>query len=191
MPGTIATGSLAVMAVEVHAATSISTPTGWTQITSSPVDNSNGNDRLAVFYKAVSGTDAGTTITSTLGASNLWCAAISVYNAGTGVNVTGIAANSGTAQTNHPSPSVTTTVANEMVIGIVAGRFSTTSGKIITAPTGTNQRVQDTSSSTSTSNVSVVMFDYTQTAAGATSVGNATTASGMFSNGATVALTHA
>lgn len=191
MPNTIATGSLAVMAVEVHAATSISTPTGWTQITSSPVDNSNGNDRLAVFYKAVSGTDAGTTITSTLGASNLWCAAISVYNNGTGVNVTAIAANAGTAQTNHPSPSVTTTNANEMVIGIVAGRFSTTSGKVITAPTGTNQRVQDNSNSTSTSNVSVVMFDYTQTAAGATSVGNATTVSGMFSNAATVALTHA
>jgi PKD repeat protein len=188
LPGTIATGSYAVAAVEVHAATSISTPSGWTQVTGSPVDNSNGNDRLAVFYKAVSSTDQGGTLSWTLGTSTLWTCAVCVYASGTGVNVQAINANAGTAQTNHPSPSVTTTVANEVVIGIVAGRFSVSNG-VISAPAGTNMREQDGSTS-GTKDVGILMFDYIQAAAGATSVGNATTGQGMFSNAATVALTH-
>jgi hypothetical protein len=192
LPGSIPAGSYAIIALDLFAATSnsVGTPAGWTLL-DGPTNNPNGNASMRVYGKAVGTADSGTTVTFTAGTGVLQAVVGGVWLAASAVAAHAIAANDGTAQVVHPTPSVTSAQPSQMQIGVAGGRFSVTGPVLFAEPSGSNVRMVDSSASTG-KNVGLVLWDNgLRVAQGAGDVGTARSGSGAFSVGWSGVLTHA
>jgi hypothetical protein len=118
-PTGTATGDLLVAAVVVYGITTNITATGWTSIGTQ--GNNTGNTvRLGVWYKQATASEAASYSFSWTGSQQAygWIMRFSGHNSTTPINATGTA---GTGTSASPaSPSVTTTVANAMIVRIGA-----------------------------------------------------------------------
>lgn len=192
LPPSIAAGGYALIACEVLDPTSdvVATPAGWTLL-HAVVQNGNGNSALWVFGRTVGVAQSSGAVALDLSGTALMAVVGGVWAGATGIDVQNELANVGTAQTVHPTPTLTTTAPSEMLIGIVGGRYSALGQGLVTPPTGSNLRQQDTTASTSGKNVGLAIWDVgLQVTAGSANPGSAKTGGGMFSVGFAAALTH-
>jgi hypothetical protein len=164
-PASTATGDVLVAAVSVSNNATITPPTGWTPILAS----SNGNNvNIASYYHVV-------TNAASEPASYSWGFSSSPTTSGgiaryTGVDTSNPIDVSGVATGNSTqpvAPSVTTTAANDLVVGLFASQANTS----FTAPTGMAERYDVPNASGPSTEAS----DVAQANAGATGTKTATT----------------
>ena len=161
MPAGIATGDLLVMLVQVEKASPANPPTiptGWTRHANN--NNLQFNDRNYTVYTRVADGTEGATITLTTGANSSGHIVILAYSGASGMDAF---SNYGSAQAGATPtvPSVTTTVANDLVLGIVFNNGAASA----TVAAGWTERTDHQSSNT---NDHIYVMEWTQASAGAT-----------------------
>jgi hypothetical protein len=172
-PSDTTVGDLLIMNVDANGgATAFSAPTGWTSLSASTNYSGNalGGGYSILAYRIATAADVGASYTIGLGATRAAVARIVDY---VGVETASPFENSftsgtnpsgGTSATTFSYPSVTTTVANSMVVfGAVA--FPSGGATTITPPAGSTERVQVSATGTSP-DISAEVDDLLQATAG-------------------------
>lgn len=157
-PSGVAAGEIEIATLSTQGSATITPPSGWTQIISSQV----GTSLHQASFWHVAGSSEGTT-TWSLSPSIQAAGGIIAYS---GVDTTSIvdvaAASTGTSGTSATVPSVTTTYASDLVIGV--GSFNNQGS--LSAPSGTTSRWN--AHVGTTNGPTVLGEDLTQASAGAT-----------------------
>ena len=150
--------TMEIATISVAGSTTITPPSGWTQLISTPV----GTSLLQVSYWHVAGASEGTA-TWSFGASVIAAGGIGAYS---GVDTTSIvdaaAASTGTSGTTATVPSVTTIYSGDLVLGV--GSFNNQGG--LTADGSTTSRY--TAKVKATNGPTILAEDVNQASAGAT-----------------------
>ena len=164
-PTGVASGNVEIATLALLGSATITPPSGWTQIVSTPV----GTTQSQTSFWHVAGSSEGTT-TWTFSASTQAAGGIVAYS---GVDTTSIvdaaAAGTGTSGTTATVPSVTTTYAGDLVLGI--GSFNNSGA--LTASAGTTSRYNAHTPSGPT----ILAEDLIQASAGASATQTITDAS--------------
>ena len=161
-PAGVAANNVMVAGVAVRGSVTVTAPAGWTLIRS---DANGSSMKLLSYYRIATATEP-TSSTWTFSSAKAAAGTITAYR---GVDTTNpVDVHSGFANTTDSTqilgPSVTTTGANERIIGLFAIMKDTT----ITAPTGMTERGEATSSAGTEPPVTIESADTTQPAAQAT-----------------------
>lgn len=155
-PGTVAAGEIEIATISMASTTTITPPSGWTQLIDTQVGTSL---RQTSFWHIATSSEANAAWS--FGATVQAAGGISVYS---GVDTTTIvdvaAASTGTSGTSATAPSVTTTYAGDLVIGVA----SFNNAGSLTAASGTTSRFTAKGSSSPT----ILSEDATQSTAGTT-----------------------
>ncbi len=160
VPSGTAANDLLLATISTDGDVTFNTPTGWTLLNQGP---SPGNDStLAVFYRIAGGSEP-TTYTFTWSGNQQAAGAILRYTGVDSITPINTFATATGTSASPTAPSVTTTVADTMVVRIFGADFSGT----ISPPPGNTLRV-GLSSSTGNGATSLGAADLTQAAAGAT-----------------------
>jgi RHS repeat-associated protein len=179
-PAGVTTNDVLLAAVTVRGAPTITAPTGWTLIRS----DASGTTITQATYRHVAGASEPSTYTWTLGSAV--SSAVGTIDAYSGVSTTTPVDVSGgqtnTSSTSVTAPSVTTTVANDMVVGF----FGTANDATFTPATGTTER-SDTLAH-GTADISAESADVIKATAGATGTKVATASKAAINVGQLVAL---
>lgn len=165
VPAGVIAGDLLVLVTAAGSA-GLADPAGWTI-------GSNSSGNLRAYYKTAGASEGNLTITSSPSAST---AVMVAYRGSASLNVNGTLSGPAGTGTSVPTNSLTTTVANTLVVS--AFSCANGSGAFTSTPiTGTNERV---SSAATASIRGIYLCDEMQVASGATTVRtiNWTTATG-------------
>jgi len=175
-PSNTTVGDLLIMNVDTNGgATAFSAPAGWTSLSAATNYSGNalGGGYSILAYRIASSADVGASYTISLGTTRAAVARIVDYvgveasSPFEGSFVSGTDPSGGTSTAKFSYPSVTTTVANSMVIfGAVA--FPSGGATTITPPAGSSERVQLSATGTSP-DISAEVDDYLQATAGTVS----------------------
>jgi len=171
VPSSAAVGDLLLAQVSVAgltACTNITAPTGWTSVV---CGLSSGNIVQVVYSKTATSADLSATESWTLSSSHRFAGTMLAYRNALGVDISGAQANgsSGTAT----APTVTTTVANDVVVAYFASAYAET----ISPSSSLNVEAGPALSTGTTTGIGVVAADFVQASAGATGTQTATLAS--------------
>lgn len=123
-PASVAVDDVMLMIASTRADRTISTPSGWTRLDDVvTADTTNSGLRSATFYRVVDGSE-GSTFSVVYSGNVRGSVAIAAYS---GATVTGAqnAVQNNAAGDTITTPSVTTTNANQMVVGLGSFRSST------------------------------------------------------------------
>lgn len=166
-PTGIASGQLEIATISAQGSSTISPPSGWTQVITTQV----GAALHQASFRHVAGSSEGTS-TWTFGASSKAAGGITAYS---GVDTTTIvdaaSQQTGTSGTTATIPSVTTTYSGDLVLGV--GSFNNSG--TLTAGAATTKRYSSTLSITN--GPTLLAQDATQSSAGATATQTITDAS--------------
>jgi hypothetical protein len=166
-PAGVAAGQIEIATFSIAGSATITPPSGWTQILATVV----GTSLIQTSFWHVAGSSEGTT-TWSFSANSLAAGGIVVYS---GVDTTTIvdaaADSSGTSGKTATVPSVTTTYAGDLVLGL--GSFN--NAGTLTAASGTTSRY--TAKTGATTGPTLIAEDLTQASAGATTAQTITDAS--------------
>jgi uncharacterized repeat protein (TIGR01451 family) len=188
-PAGTSAGDLLLAAVSTRrTGSTITPPTGWTQIRNS--DNDTDNLRMVTFRK-FAGASEPASYTFTIANGERSAAGLSVYRnvaAATPVNAENAQASSGETS-SVVAPSVTTTVANTRLVAF----FNTRANEPVTSvsPAMTFRYFAQSGPETTSSRVRVTTYDATFVGPGATGTRTASLAAARYNIGALIALTPA
>ncbi|NIZ92024.1 PKD domain-containing protein [Kineosporiaceae bacterium B12] len=181
VPSGAVTGDLLVAAVSVRGAPTLSPPAGWSLVR---LDSNGTTSRTAVYQHRLSAGDAPllTWRLSSAQAATLGVVAYSGVSSASPVDVDAGLVTSAAGR-SIAAPSVTTTTAGDVVVGV----FSSAVAATWTPPAGTTERV-DVATSTTTYKVSQSIVDLLRPVAGATGTWAATASASGAGTGQLVAL---
>lgn len=186
-PSGAAAGDVMIAIIGVRGGTGVTvTATGWTAVTATGTATSSTTLRGSAFYRVVTASEASSYSFSFGGATQKASGVISTYSGvdtASPINVAAVQANA--SSITMTAPSVTTTVANTMLVG----GYSNATGTTFSAGSSFTLRGQDASTGGSaTTRTTTGLQDAAQAAAGASGTKTMTAASGAVSVGHLIAL---
>jgi hypothetical protein len=179
-PAGLTSGDVMVAAIVVRSDATISTPTGWTLVRS---DVSGSSLRQSAYVKVAGGSEPGSytwTFSAQTPAAAGSIAAYTGVDTTTPVDVSGGQANA--SSSSVVAPSVTTTIANALVVGL----FATANDGTFSPPSGMTERTDVPVDGTAQATASLA--DVSQASAGASGTKTATASVSAVNIGALVAL---
>ncbi|MFN8037136.1 MAG: PA14 domain-containing protein [Acidimicrobiia bacterium] len=129
LPAGIVTGDLLLASVTTSTST-VTTPTGWTLVTST-----SGTTKQYVFSKKATGTE-GTSIPITISSSGEQTIGTAIRVQGADPTAPVDASNTATGTSTTPATSLTTTTANELLVGFEGAALPTAAALSATPPSG-------------------------------------------------------
>jgi PKD repeat protein len=137
VPGSVQAGDQLVLVVSANRATTIATPTGWTQLDT----RQDGSLTSSVFTRTADGATAGSTVAADLGAQSKVATTLAAY-AGAQPPLDALSSVAATSSTQLTSPSTNIADADSVVISYWANKTSDNTGW--TVPTGVTERAAST-----------------------------------------------